>query len=143
MFNNWIMQAREHWKEHQPTRFKELKSAGKLEAALKEAAERTHQEMSSLEAQGYRNHEAWEIVRERYLFPPQEAGLEEDEEPNPWRDLQREATQLQSDMMRLAHDYDPGDVDPPLSRHLSVPATSSSPMSTRSTSAGPRPRSDT
>jgi hypothetical protein len=40
--NNWISQAREHWKEHQPTRFRELSKAGKLGKALRDAAEQTH-----------------------------------------------------------------------------------------------------
>jgi hypothetical protein len=99
MFDKWISQAREHWLEHQPSRFKELKKAGRLRQALMEAAERTHQEMSQLEAQGYRNHEAWEIVRERYLFPPQEPGVETDE-PNPWADLRRDAINLQNEIAR-------------------------------------------
>lgn len=103
MFDLWISQARDHWKEHQPTRFRELKKAGKLDEALKAAAEQTHLEMSQLEAQGYRNHEAWEVVREEYLFPPQEPGVEEDDEPNPWADLRRDAINLQNE---IAREYD-------------------------------------
>jgi hypothetical protein len=105
MFNNWISQAREHWKEHQPTRFRELSKAGKLGKALRDAAERTHREMSSLEAQGYRNHEAWEIVRERYLFPPQEPGVEPEEE-NAAARLSMEIAALHSEILRLAHEPD-------------------------------------
>jgi hypothetical protein len=104
--NNWISQAKEHWKEHQPTRFKELSKAGKLGQALRDAAERTHREMSSLEEAGYREFEAWEIVRERYLFPPQEPGVEEDDEPDPWGDLRQEAIQLRNDFLKLAHEPD-------------------------------------
>ena len=80
---NWINQARDHWKEFQPTRFKELKKAGKLEAALKEAAEQTYLEMNELEEQGFQNHEAWDMVRQNYLFPPEEAALKakNDREP--------------------------------------------------------------
>ena len=33
----WIAQAREHWEEFQPTRFKELQEAGKLEESLRKA----------------------------------------------------------------------------------------------------------
>ncbi len=99
MLDHWISQARDHWKEHQPTRFRALKKAGKLEEALKAAAEATHLEMNRLEAQGYRNHEAWEIVREKHLFPPQEPGVEQDE-PNPWADLRRDAIQLQNEIAR-------------------------------------------
>ena len=68
--NDWISQARDHWRQFQPTKFKELRKAGKLEQALRDAAERTHREMTELENSGFRNHEAWEMVRERYLFPP-------------------------------------------------------------------------
>lgn len=70
--NSWINQAREHWKEHLPNRYKELKAKNQLGNALREAAERTHAEMSELEAAGMTTHEAWEATRELYLFPPQE-----------------------------------------------------------------------
>lgn len=70
--DNWISQAREHWKEFQPERFKALQKAGNLKEALTEAAERTHLEMSELEEAGMKPHEAWEMVREMYLFPPEE-----------------------------------------------------------------------
>ncbi|MDP3552633.1 hypothetical protein [Methylocystis sp.] len=72
---NWINQARRHWQEFQPTRFKELKKSGKLQAALDEAAERTYQEMNALTEAGFQEHEAWEMVRQEYLFPPEEAAL--------------------------------------------------------------------
>lgn len=66
---NWITQAREHWKEFQPTRYRSLKAACKLDAALKEAAEQTFRELTQLEDTGFNHQEAWQIVRERYLFP--------------------------------------------------------------------------
>lgn len=69
---NWVRQAREHWQEFQPTRYRELVESGELEAALKDAAERTYREMDALEAQGFTFQDAWEIVRERYLFVPEE-----------------------------------------------------------------------
>ncbi|MCG8004246.1 MAG: hypothetical protein JAY88_12405 [Candidatus Thiodiazotropha lotti] len=75
--NDWISKAKEHWKEFQPTRYQELKESGQLEQALQQAAEQTHLEMSELEEAGYQNHEAWEMVRERYLFLPEEPGLED------------------------------------------------------------------
>ncbi|MCF1458247.1 MAG: hypothetical protein LPH21_12035 [Shewanella sp.] len=80
--NNWIRQAKEHWKEFQPTRYKELEKAGTLEQALQQAAEQSHLEMSELEESGFQNHEAWAMVRERYLFLPEEPGLEDEEEVN-------------------------------------------------------------
>ncbi|RTL81272.1 MAG: hypothetical protein EKK29_18155 [Hyphomicrobiales bacterium] len=69
---NWISQARRHWKEFQPTRYEALLRAGILESELRIAAERTHDEMSAFEQNGFTTHEAWERVREEYLFPPQE-----------------------------------------------------------------------
>ncbi len=72
MNQSWIEQARAHWKEFQPTRYRELKQANRLEAALKYAADQTHREMSQLENSGLTNQEAWEMVREQYLFPPEE-----------------------------------------------------------------------
>lgn len=72
---NWINQARDHWKEFQPTRFKELQRVGKLEPALKQAAEQTYLELDQLEESGMDPQGAWEMVRERYLFPPEEPGL--------------------------------------------------------------------
>lgn len=69
---HWISQACDHWKEFQPTRYKQLKEAGRLGPALKDAAEQTHREMTQLEEAGFANHEAWEMVRELYLFPPEE-----------------------------------------------------------------------
>lgn len=69
---NWIHQARAHWREHQPRRFKALKESGKLEVALREAAEQTYLEKSDLEEQWYSPQGAWEMVREKYLFPPKE-----------------------------------------------------------------------
>lgn len=69
---NWKNQARVHWKEFQPKRFKALTKAGKLDAALQGAANQTLREMTDLEAKGYNHQEAWEIVRESYLFPPEE-----------------------------------------------------------------------
>ena len=97
--NNWINQAREHWKEFQPTRYQELQKAGKLDAALTAAAEQTHQEMSQLESQGFQNHEAWEMTREKYLFPPPEQNQDETE-VNPGASLFQEVIQAQSQLLQ-------------------------------------------
>ncbi|MGO9770925.1 MAG: hypothetical protein ACLPSW_15505 [Roseiarcus sp.] len=70
-----MSQAQDHWKKFQPNQFKALKKAGKLEAALKEAAERTYKEMTPLDANGFYEWEAWEMVREKYLFQPEEPKL--------------------------------------------------------------------
>ncbi|MCP4992504.1 MAG: hypothetical protein GY934_01775 [Gammaproteobacteria bacterium] len=98
-FNNWINQAKEHWREFQPARYRELHEAGTLDQALTVAAEQTHREMSQLEDQGFQNHEAWEMVRERYLFPPEEPGLEEGLE-NPGASLFQEVMQVHNKLLQ-------------------------------------------
>ena len=75
---NWIAQAREHWQEHRPQMFKELQQQGLLETRLREAAEATSQAMQELVAQGFAAHEAWEAVREQYLFLSEETGASEE-----------------------------------------------------------------
>ena len=87
--NNWMIQAKDHWRRFQPTEFKELVETGKLNQALQQAADLTHREMTELEQAGHPPQEAWEMVRERYLFPPEK---HPEKEPNsPWGDLYREA----------------------------------------------------
>ncbi len=68
----WIAQARAHWKEHLPKMFARLEKAGKLEQALAEAADATARDLRALTTQGATWQEAWEQVRETYLFPPEE-----------------------------------------------------------------------
>ncbi len=75
---NWISQARAHWKEHQPKRFKELVSKGILNQQLADAAEAISQEMQKLVAQGFNQLEAWEMTRELYLFPAEEPAASEE-----------------------------------------------------------------
>lgn len=97
--NNWISQAREHWKEHQPSRVKALRQQGKLGDALRSAAEQTHREMTELEAQGMTEHESWEMTRERYLFPPAET-TQDDPPASEAARLFGEAQALMSDLDR-------------------------------------------
>jgi len=75
---NWINQARAHWKDHQPKRFKELVSKGILNQHLVDAAVATSQEMQKLVTQGFSQLEAWEMTRELYLFPAEEPGASEE-----------------------------------------------------------------
>lgn len=60
---NWKRQARAHWKEFQPKRYKALLNAGTLDTALTYTAEQTHREMSSLADAGLTTDEAWERTR--------------------------------------------------------------------------------
>ena len=69
---NWIEMGRKHWKEHLPTRYRELKQAGTLDQALNDAAEQTYREVSALEENGFSPDEAWQMTRETYLLPPAE-----------------------------------------------------------------------
>lgn len=95
---NWISQARESWQENNPTLYKELNRAGKLSVALKDAAERTHQEMTELEQSGHSNQEAWEMTREKYLLLPPEQ--ETDEVTSKGASLFNEANALQSQILQ-------------------------------------------
>ena len=99
---NWISLARESWRENNPNLFKELNRTGKLGAALKEAAERTHAEMSELEAAGHSNQEAWEMTREKYLLLPPES--EPDEVASKGAALFNEANALQSQILQTQNE---------------------------------------
>lgn len=99
---NWISLARESWKENNPKLYKELNRSGKLGQALRQAAERTHEEMSELEAQGMSNQDAWEMTREKYLLlPPEEVP---DEVESKGAALFREATALQSQILQMQNE---------------------------------------
>lgn len=88
--SNWISQARAHWKEHQPKRFKVLVSKGILNQQLADAAEATSQEMQRLVAQGLNQLEAWKMTRELYLFPAEEPGTSEEASVSEGLKLMRE-----------------------------------------------------
>lgn len=68
----WMAQARAHWMEHQPRKYRRLLKTGKLEQALTEAATATAEGIRALTTQGATWQEAWEASRELYLFPPEE-----------------------------------------------------------------------
>lgn len=79
---NWISQAREHWREYQPKKFKELKDKGVLNQSLAQAAQATSHEIQTLVGQGFNQLEAWEMTRELYLFPAEEPGASEEAPPS-------------------------------------------------------------
>lgn len=72
--------AERHWREFCPTMVAELEAAGRLQEMLQDALDQTAKEISRLlpllmqqgltEEQAQR--QAWELVRERYLFLPPE-----------------------------------------------------------------------
>ena len=73
--------AEKYWREFLPRLVAELEAKGQLHAMLLEAEEQTEKELDRIGRQLVRQgltaeqaHDAaWEIVRERYLFPPPEA----------------------------------------------------------------------
>jgi len=60
--------ALKHWKAHQPTLYHDLERAGRLKQTAEHAATQTLSDRDSLIALGQTPQEAWETVRERYLF---------------------------------------------------------------------------
>ncbi len=90
---NWIAQANEHWKEHRPSLHQSLRRTGTLPKALREAADATARDLETLRSQGFDQSQAWEMVRERYLFPPEEPGASEEAPDSPGYLLAREAMQ--------------------------------------------------
>ena len=89
-------QAIAHWKEHLPKMHKAMKAAGTLEQAALDAAERTLAEKAELEARGYPPEAAWEVVRERYLFRPEEPGNSPEAEDSVSYKLQVELNRIRS-----------------------------------------------
>jgi len=66
-------QVRRHWKEFQPKRYARLEAAGTLTAEIAKAKAKTRKDMDQLmESAGLSWDEAWEMVRQRYLFLPPE-----------------------------------------------------------------------
>lgn len=65
---NWINQARSHWKQHLPEMYARLEKAGQLEAKLREAANRTYSAVTELEDSGMTAQEAFQMAREDHLF---------------------------------------------------------------------------
>lgn len=72
------LQAIEHWKDYLPNKYKKLKQAGTLNSEALKAAEMTLEEQAELIAQGYPPEAAWEMVRELYVFQPEEEGASEE-----------------------------------------------------------------
>ena len=73
--------AEKHWREFCPEMVKELERTGRLQAMLLEAEEKTERETDQLRRQLLQqgltaqqaHDQAWEIVRERYIFLPPES----------------------------------------------------------------------
>lgn len=72
-------QACQHWQEFQSTGFQALTESGKLETALRRAAEWTAEEISKLIDRCVNAGDAWMEVRELHLFPAPEPGAVEEQ----------------------------------------------------------------
>jgi len=87
--DSWAQQAIQHWKEFRPSLYRELKSTGKLDEAAQNASDQTEQDIEDLVLKhGMPYQDAWEAVRERYLFLPSEEdvpnlGESPDSSPDP------------------------------------------------------------
>ena len=83
---NWVRDAKAHWKEFLPSRYREFEEAGVLDEALQDAAKLTYREVSALESAGLSSEEAWERTKGEYLFlppePKQKAKMDREPSPN-------------------------------------------------------------
>ena len=66
------IQIREHWRKYRPEVYADLERAGTLEESVYAAQERTSDLMDSLLDKKMPYHEAWELAREEWAFPPSE-----------------------------------------------------------------------
>lgn len=70
----------EHWKEFRPTMYRSLKEAGTLEKEALRAVDRTMDELYQMTSRGVPYHQAWEMLKERYMYLPEEEGLEDEDD---------------------------------------------------------------
>jgi hypothetical protein len=83
--------ARKHWTTFLPTKVKELREDGQLEAALQAVGRRAQARVVELMTQGYRPHEAEEVARsELVMLPPEPGAGMEDWEIEELAKLERE-----------------------------------------------------
>jgi len=72
--------AEKHWREHCPKLVGNLQATGQLQQTLLEAEEKTKDEMATLRLELMKqgktpeqaHHQAWEMVREKYILLPPE-----------------------------------------------------------------------
>lgn len=82
------LQAIEHWKNHLPTLYASLKKDGLLEERAQKAADQTNEALEQAVSQGMPWHNAWELIRNFWVFLPSEEDQErrEREESTAWPD---------------------------------------------------------
>ena len=103
----WIAQANEHWKENQPSRYKALTSSGQLATALRQAASDTANDLQVLTDEGFSPDQAWEMVRERHLFPPEEPGASEEAPDSEGYRIARDANEALNSISMPGERMDP------------------------------------
>ena len=67
--------AKEHWKNVRPRMYAELKASGKLDELAQAAARSTREAVAALVEKGWSDDQAWEAVREDWVFLPSEEDL--------------------------------------------------------------------
>jgi hypothetical protein len=90
----WIAAARPHWREFRPELYRGLEATGTLDERLLKAAEQTQVELDSLVKAGMTHQNAWEMVREEYLFLPE----------NPPKMTRRSAAERMRDQPHVSRD---------------------------------------
>jgi hypothetical protein len=93
-----VSEARAHWKEFLPNRYKEFEEAGILDKALQTAAKQTARDMDAYQGAGLSWEEAWERTRNEYLFLPEE---DEQKAKADWEPAASEAARLFNEIARL------------------------------------------
>lgn len=82
---------RNHWKQWHPTKYADLKASGSLGREIQALAKRAQKQMIDLMQQGYRAHEAEEVVlAELVLTKPEDGADLEDWEAEELAELERE-----------------------------------------------------
>lgn len=93
------IKARKHWEEWLPKKVKELKAAGEFGQALQTAARLAQEEIASLMAQGYQQHEAEEVVLPQFILLAPEPPDEDDWESQELAEAERKYQKMMSDFL--------------------------------------------
>jgi len=94
-------EAVNHWREHLPQRYKTLKQQGILFLRAQQAADKTNKDHDILVDQGMNWDQAWELVREKYIFLPEEEGASEE----PTNESYQLAEETQREFSRIMKEY--------------------------------------
>lgn len=73
--SGWAIQAKAHWKKYRPKIYRELQQSGRLNQAAQQAADNTGEALADCIESGMSYDQAWEYVREQYLFFPSEEDM--------------------------------------------------------------------